>query len=395
MAFARFLTLLDKNSPVSQNNLYPGLKAGESVSVGITNRQIFFILILTITSYTTIDLPQILMQVAGRSGWMLIIALGLVFSLAAVMVTWLNSRFPGKVLFEFSRDIAGTVISRVIIIYYILYFALVGVYLKVRLVEFLTSNFLPKTPQNVMLAVAVALFAYVSYHGITNVGRLFELYGVLYLLVTIVICAVMLPQGMIYNIMPFINPNEFREFPAAIPHLLFPFGGIEVLFIIPFTKVNRRAMRLSFLTLVFISLFFVLIVESTVSLLGVNNTILYNDSFIEAIKIVNLPIIERTDLFYLTVGLTSLFAGMIMVFLVVLEFTSKLFPKVSRLKMTLIIGVILYALSIFAIRIHDIAAVMDNLSPYLVLVSSLLIPVVLVLIVKVKKLGGRKEEGGA
>ena len=117
---------------------------------GITNRQMFFILILTLTSYTSVDLPKIVAQSAGRSGWMLVLAAALVFGLAAAAIAALNNRFQGKVMFDYSQEIAGKLASRLIAVYYILYFMVVGVYLKIRLVNFLSSNFLPKTPQAVI-----------------------------------------------------------------------------------------------------------------------------------------------------------------------------------------------------------------------------------------------------
>lgn len=363
--------------------------AGESLTNSITNRQMFFILILTLTSYTSIDFPKTIAETAGRSGWMLILAASLIFGLAAVVITSLNNRFQGKVLFDYSQELAGKVISRVIVVYYLLYFIVIGAYLNIRLSDFLSANFLPKTSHGVMLGVSVAVFALVAFRGITNVARLFELYGMAFLVTTITICALMLPQGMVYNILPLVNPHDFSHFAEALPKLPFPFGGVEVLLVIPFSKNNKKAALVAFLTLVFIGFFYVLIVESTISILGINNTILYSDAFIEAIKVVTLPIIERTDIFYLTVGLTSLFAGMIMVFLAALEYACRLFQKVQRHVMTLVIAGVFYALCILALSIENITDILDEYAPYMVLVSCMLLPTTLFILSKVKdKRGG-------
>ncbi len=363
--------------------------AGESLTNSITNRQMFFILILTLTSYTTIDLPKTMAETAGRSGWMLILAASLVFGLAAVVITSLNNRYQGKVLFDYSQELVGKVISRVIVVYYLLYFIVFGAYLNIRLTDFLTSNFLPRTSHRVILAVSVGLFALVAFRGITNVARLFELYGMAFLVTTITVCALMLPQGMVYNILPLINPDDFSHFVKALGKLPFPFSGIEVLLIIPFSKNNKKAPLVGFLTLIFIGLFYVLVVESTISILGINNTILYSDAFIEAIKVVTLPIIERTDIFYLTVGLTGLFAGMIMVFLAALEYACRLFQKVQRHVMTLVIAGVFYALCVLALGIHNISDILTEYSPYIVLVSCMLLPTTLFILSKAKdKRGG-------
>ncbi len=131
-------------------------------------------------------------------------------------------------------------------------------------------------------------------------------------------------------------------------------------------------------------------VESTLAILGINNTILYSDSFIEAIKIVNLPIIERTDIFYLTVGLTSLFSGLIMVFLSALEYACRLFQNVRRQVMTFGIAGVYFVLCMFALGAENITGILERFSPYLVTVSSILIPTTLLILSRI-----REKRGGA
>jgi hypothetical protein len=88
-------------------------------------------------------------------------------------------------------------------------------------------------------------------------------------------------------------------------------------------------------------------------ILGVNNTIALNDSFIEAIKVVEIPVLERTDVFYLTFGLTSLFAGMIIVFSAVIEIACRLFAKVKRYIIVVIVSVVFFILCLFGLKIKD------------------------------------------
>ena len=73
----------------------------------ITNRQMFFIIFLTLTSYTTINLPKTMAQTAGRSSWIPIMAVSIIFGGAAVIITKLNNMYQGKVLFDYSQEIVG------------------------------------------------------------------------------------------------------------------------------------------------------------------------------------------------------------------------------------------------------------------------------------------------
>ena len=350
----------------------------------VTNRQMFFIIFITLTSYTTIDLPKIMAQAAGRSSWIPLLIAAILFGFVAMVTTKLNNMYQGKVFFVYSQEIVGKFFAYLLAVYFIFYFVIIGIYLKLKLVSVLKSNFLPNTPRFVMLIFSVLLFAYVAYKGITNIARLFEIYGILFLLITIGICFLMLFQGMSENILPLYNPNDANEFLGASQYFVLPYGGIEILLIIPFTPINKNAPKIAFLTLIFIGLFYVLIVESTLMTFGLNNTIALKDSFIEAIKLVEAPVIERLDIFYVTFGLTSLFAGMIVVFTAIVEFTCRIFSKVKRIIIVISIGIIVFILSLLALQMQNMEDVFDAIVTCLVLVSCVIIPTTLFIMAKIK-----------
>lgn len=351
----------------------------------ITNRQMVFIIFLTLTTYTTIDLPKTVAQTSGRSSWIPIIITSIIYGCDAIIITKLNNMFLGKVFFDYSQEIVGKFFAYVIAYYFILYYLLIGVYLKLKLVGVLTSNFLPKTPKFVFLLFGIALFAYVAHKGITNIARIFEIFGISFLLVTVGICIFMLMGGTKYNILPFFNASDVKKYAITMRNLIQPYDGIEVLLIIPFTIKNKGAPKIAFFTLLFIGLFYALIVESSIMILGLNNTTLLNDSFIEAMRITEAPVIERLDIFYLTFGLASLFSGMIIVYATVAEFACRIFSKVKRYIIIIAISVIYFILCLFSLNIKDMEKIFESYIFYLVIISSFLIPITVFILAKVKK----------
>lgn len=361
---------------------------GRSMKSNITNRQMFFLLFMVITTSTTIDLPKVAAQSSGRSAWIPVLATSLFYGLGIILITKLNNRFRGKVVFEYSKELGGSIFGYIIAIYFVVYFLIIGTYLKLKLAGILQSNFLPKTPPVIFVAMSILLSCYVAYKGITNVARLTELYGILFLITTLILCTLMLINGMPDNVLPLYSPLDAKNFLKTAKEVVFSYGGIEILFIIPFTKSNKKASKAAFFTLLFIGFFFALIVEGTIMILGLNNTMCFNDAFVEAIKIIDIPILERMDLFYLTFGLSSLFCGMILVFLAILEFACKIFPKVKRLLMTILIGVILFTLSVFGLKLQDPDKLFQSFGIYLLLTSSFGIPILLFVLSKIRKRAG-------
>jgi spore germination protein len=357
----------------------------KNIANSITNRQMVFLIILFLTSYSTIDLPKVMAEKTGRSSWILILTASVVFGIAAVFITKLNNLFPGKVFVDYCREITGKFISFLIIMAYLLYAATIGIYLSLKMAITVQSNFLPKTPQAVILFVGILLFSYVSYKGITNVARMLEIIGALFLLVTVGICVIILVQGMTYNILPFFNKSDVKSFLPAIKDLATPFTGLGILFVVPFTVQNKNAPKAAFFTLLFIGLLYVLIVESTIMALGINNTIVMNDAFIEAVKITEMPVIERMDIFYLTFGLSSLFAGISVAMLGVVEVICRFCTKISRYIMVIIIGSVFFILCLLGLDIKSKRDVIESFAPYLTLFTSILGPIVLFVIAKIRK----------
>jgi len=332
-------------------------------------------------------------ETSGRSSWIPIIIASVIFGAAIVIITKLNNMHQKKALFDYSQEIVGKFFTYLIALYFLIYYLIIGLYLKLKFIGLLKSNFLPNTPEFVILLFGITLFGYVAYKGITNVARGCEIIGISFLIITVGICILMIAEGIHFNILPFYNTSETKKFAETMKKLILPFGGIDILLIIPFTAKNRKAPKTAFLTLLLIGVFYVLIVEGTFMVLGVNNTIALNDSFIEAMKVVEMPIIERTDVFYLTFGLTSLFAGMIIVFTVVTEFACRIFAKVKRHIMVMIIGVVFFILCLFGMNIKDYNELFASYATILTLISSLLIPTTLFTVAKIKRRAQRKKRG--
>ncbi len=213
---------------------------------GITNRQMFFILLLVICAFRTIDMPQIAAKTMGRSGWIMFIVYAVPFSLVAVMVTKLNNMFIGMTLFEYGQILLGKVLNYFLCILLIGYFFTVLTYLYENMIELISTNFLPKTEPAFTLAAAIALFGFIVHRGTETMARLFELLGTMFLAVTLLLCLLMLTQSDIVNILPLYNPNDFGHFFDVL--LLFEtmYGGMGVLFLIPFHQRNKKAPKVAF-----------------------------------------------------------------------------------------------------------------------------------------------------
>lgn len=357
---------------------------------GITNRQMFFILLLVTCAFSTIDIPQIAAKTMGRSGWIVIVVYAIPFSLFALMITKLNNMFMGLTLFEYGQILLGKVLNCILCILLAVYYFSVLVYLNENMVNLITMNFLPKTQPMFTLAIAISLFGFIVYRGTETMARLFELMGVMYLIITLLLCLLMLIQSEIVNIFPLYNPDDGKQFFSTL--LLFGavFGGMENLFLIPFSKKNKNAPKVAFFAILAIALLFVLITEGSIGMLGINNAIAYNDTFLEAIKLTDAPVIERPDILYIPIGLASLFAILIILIHSLVEILSKMFPSAKRGMLVSFVCAASYIASLVVLGMPDYDTKFKKILPVLVLLFSGALPVLLYLLAIIKKRSGLK-----
>ncbi len=135
---------------------------------------------------------------------------------------------------------------------------------------------------------------------------------------------------------------------------------------------------------------FVLIVEGSIGMLGINNAIAYSDPLIEAIKLANAPVIERPDILYIPIGLASLFAILITLIYSVVELIYKMFPMARRGLLILAVCASSYIVSLILLGLPAYNAQYKNILPVLVLIFAGLVPTLLYLLAVIKKRAGLK-----
>lgn len=353
----------------------------------ITNRQIFFLLFLTLTAYTIISIPEVVAQNSGSGGWLSILITSLFFAASAAVIVRLNSAFPGMMLYDYSGQLVGKLIAVLLAMYFILYFLLVSTYLNLQLTSVLKAEFYPMTPKWVMLVLSIFAFGCVAYRGVTNVARLFEILGAIVLIAGIVTNVIMSYQGDFHEIQPFFRASKWMEYLSGVKYMITAFLGVEVLTAMPLggEKVGRSVITAA-LSILVTGLFYITVVEACIMMLGREAAKNYNFALIEAIKMVENPIVERFDILYLTVGFAGLVAGVSAVYLALVEYVVKLIPKLGRLIVVAVVGAVMIGLGVLVEPIHAISDLLEVVMRYTGLVSAFVIPLVLFMIMKVKKI---------
>lgn len=354
----------------------------------ITNRQMAFILFLTLTSVTILTIPKVMAETAGVGSWITIMIISVIFGLLAVLFTRLNQAFPGRALYDYSQDLVGKAGCLIISVFYAQYFLIAGVFLCTTMTGMLHANFLFKTPEWAFLLAGLPVFGYSAYKGPTNVARIFELYGAVFLIGLLVVHANMLIQGDVVNILPLVIPSEIGEVFGAMKEAVISFLGIEILTVLPLTKNNKKASKVAFLTLLGIGLMYVLVVESSIMMVGIHEIKYSEYPLITAFRQVQLKHIEflrRVDVLYLTIGIMGIFVVISVLYMAVVEYVSRLIPRANRAAVVIAVGAAIFVVSFIGLNIQNFDEILTNYITYAGFLAAGAIPLLLWIIARVKK----------
>jgi len=130
------------------------------------------ILVTTVLPTALLSVPAVAVGLAGRDAWMTEI-LASVFGLMVVFVsTMLSFRFPEKTIFQYTNDILGKYLGKLIGLAY-LFFIIIGAAQIIRQFgAFIVISYLPRTPLLVSNIVLIMLAAYAVKSGFEVIARM-------------------------------------------------------------------------------------------------------------------------------------------------------------------------------------------------------------------------------
>ncbi len=168
----------------------------------ISSNQYTWIIFSIITSITVLQIPGMLISLAGHDGWLSVLLAWLLDIAVAILYAYMASRFPGENYVQYSETILGKYIGKIVGIIFPLFFMLVAIIFIRSLAELISSIFLPYTPIEVILGTGYFLIGYGVRKGIESIARASEVLGPIYFISMILLILLVIPDVRIERVMP-------------------------------------------------------------------------------------------------------------------------------------------------------------------------------------------------
>ncbi|MFC4321233.1 GerAB/ArcD/ProY family transporter [Litchfieldia salsa] len=270
----------------------------------ITNNQLIFMIIQAQIGVGILSLPHDVAVVAKQDGWISTLIAGLI-SQAIIIILWLLCRrFPSLSLYKILPKLLGKIIGNIIILFYSLYFMITGSLVLARYNDIIDKWILPQTPNWVTMVLILLTCIYIVSAGLTSIARFYTLVSPVLLLLFILIMYSMKDANFLY-ILPIGDqgiPTLFQGSKEAAFSML----GFELfLFIHPHVQSSMKD-KLKAMTIAntFVTLFYTFMVFAALVYFETNADIaLTPEPLLYMIKAYSFQILERTDLFFLSLWL--------------------------------------------------------------------------------------------
>lgn len=211
----------------------------------ISIRQATLLMVNTVLPTAILFLPAISTRQALQDAWISTLIATTNGVLIALLVITLMRRFPEQTLVQYSEDIMGKFIGKIIGLGYIWWFLHINAIIVREFGDFMVDVFMPRTPLLVFNAMIVLLAVMAVKSGLEPLGRLNEWIFILNSFILIMIFTFSIPEVRLENLQPVLERGIVPVLRGAYTPTMW-FGEIIILgMIFPFITQPQRGYRIA------------------------------------------------------------------------------------------------------------------------------------------------------
>ncbi len=355
----------------------------------LSNKEIAFILFGFIVGYGLMGLPKSTAEKAGSGAWFVLLLSTLLAVIFTYIIVYLGYIHENKTIYEYSEMLVGKFLTSIFITIYIVEFFAFFTMIVRGSCEIIRLTILLKTP---LWALCLTFFLVVYFAIVKKlkvIARLCELYGIIISIVYFIILFLVSTQGKLLNIRPLFESENIVTYLKSSLLTILPFMGMEVITIIPLSrkKNGKKVFKYATFMILFIGFLYIIAVESSISVMGVESIVHFKDSLLATVRRVDirwLQFLRRLDGVLLIVWIMSVYCTVAVVGYGIVFLIMKLFKNANFNVVTFILIVLSFIVSLLPQNFNQLEQILTYTS-YMGVLTVVIIPVILLIVTKVKK----------
>lgn len=272
----------------------------------ISNTQLVFMIIQSQIGVGILSLPHDVSLISKNDGWISTLIAGLIVQVIILVLWGLCRRFPSLTLYEIIPHLLGKRLGKVIILCYIIYFIITGSLVLSRYSQIIDIWILQRTPNWILILLMLGVCVYLVKDNLRSMARFYVLVTPLLIILFGLITYSLKDANFLY-LFP-IGQTGITTILKGSKEAAFSYLGFEFMLILyPFVMASgtRKLVAISTAN-IFVTLFYTYMVFASLVFFEPRKDIfLTPQPLLYMIKAYSFQIIERIDLFFLSIWIIS------------------------------------------------------------------------------------------
>ncbi|AZV60437.1 GerAB/ArcD/ProY family transporter [Peribacillus frigoritolerans] len=272
----------------------------------ISKTQLFFMIIQSQIGVGILSLPHDVSLISKNDGWISILIAGLIIQVIILVLWGLCRRFPSLTIYEIIPHILGKRLGNAVIFCYILYFVVTGSLVLSRFSQIIDIWILQRTPNWILILLMLGVCVYLVKDNLRSMARFYVLVTPMLIILFGLITYSLKDANFLY-LLP-IGQSGISNMIKGSKEATFSMLGFEfMLFLYPYVKASetRKLIAISSAHL-FVTLFYTYLVFASLVFFETRQDLyLTPQPLLYMIKAYSFQIIERIDLFFLSIWIIS------------------------------------------------------------------------------------------
>lgn len=360
----------------------------------ISPYQLAMIIITASIGIGIFSLPANIAIEAGVNGYILLPLAGLVNLVAVSIMIKLCNLFPQKTLPDITEIVLGKFLGKIVTFLITLIILNLITFSMRSFTDVLNIFILFKTPSWVVSLTFLLVCAYLVRGGVEAIARFHEV-GFLMLFVPFLLVIILGYRNVApNNLMPFMY-NFTGDIGKYLGIVFFSLGGFEViLYYLAFVKRKNNMYKPVFLSVLFTTVFSTIVVIICTAKFGSELTGQLTWPLINYIRGVSQGrfFMESLDGILIWLWTLAVFTTVIINYYIVNLSVAKIFNIQEQKKLVIPVGILLYVLSLSVGNTKVLMESIKIIRPIQVIIIVYAVPILLLIVAKIRKLGGVPNE---
>lgn len=327
----------------------------------------------------------------GTDGWIALIIGGILSFLLFIIYYNIFRLYPDKDFFEIGRLTVGSIIFKIFMVFFILYYLVLLGLVSRTLAELIKIYLLQTTPLEVILISFIVVSTYLSSYEIDKIARASYFVYPIIIAFTVVVMITAIPGSDPTNVLP-VFTTDFQGLYQGVGHSIFSFLGVEiVLLAMPFVEEKDKVLKTGIYAISTVTIIYLIMFFMVVSNFSINQITSQNFPVLNLIRQLNSPglFLENLDGLVMALWVIVIFVTMVPAYFAVGKFSSRLFGTKSHKYFILGAVPIIYYIAMMPENFIQLSGFLTNLHYFFAVFAALIIPSIILMVGLIRKRLGK------